>query len=169
MGAKIDYVGFLKEFDQRLKGYFESFGENICCKKGCSECCEKGDYPLTDIELEYLMQGYMKLPPAIKIKVQNNIKGMVKGGACPFLINKECSVYKYRPIICRVHGLAYFYKNERVKIPHCVESGKNFSKIYDKSGFAGTPLNVNLDTPHVLNGFYNEIRNLYDWISTNKN
>lgn len=164
MGAKIDYAGFLKEFDKRLKKYFESFGENICCKKGCSGCCEKGDYPLTDIELEYLMKGFSALSPSAKIEVQNNIKNMVKGGVCPFLINKGCSVYDYRPIICRVYGLAYFYTDKKVKIPYCVDEGKNFSKIYDKDGFSGTPLNVNLDTPHVLEGLYNEMRNMYDWL-----
>jgi Fe-S-cluster containining protein len=165
LGAKIDYADFIKEFDKRLQGYFDSFGTDICCTRGCSECCEKGDYPLTDIELEYLMQGFMKLEPGIKIRVQENIQNMVKGEACPFLINKECSVYPYRPIVCRVHGLAYFYKDEKVKLPYCVNNGKNFSKVYDKNdGFYGKPLNINLDTPHVLEGLYNEMRNLYDWL-----
>ena len=112
-----------------LQNYFKSFGENIYCRKGCSACCEKGDYPLTDIELEYLMQGYVNLEPESKIKVQNNIKNMVKGGVCPFLLNKECSIYPYRPIVCRVHGLAYFYKEDKVKLPYCANTGKNFSKI----------------------------------------
>ena len=166
LGEKIDYAEFLREFDKTLKGYFESFGVNIYCKKGCSACCEKGDYPLTDLELEYLMQGYTGLDSEMKIQVQNNIKNMVKGGACPFLVNGECTVYPYRPIICRVHGLAYFYKEDKVKIPHCANTGKNFSKVYNKDdGFYGKPLLVNLDTMHVLDGLYNEIRNLYDWLN----
>ncbi len=164
MGAKIDYEGFLKEFDKRLESYFKSFGDNICCKEGCSSCCEQGDYPLSDIELEYLMKGFVKLNPQIKVQIQNNIKDMKKGGICPFLVNNICSVYKYRPIVCRVHGLAYFYKDNKVKLPYCVNNGKNFSKVYDESGFSGIPLKVNLDTPHILDGFYNEIRNLYDWL-----
>lgn len=168
MGAKIDYAAFLKELDKKLEGYFKFFGENICCKCGCSDCCEKGDYPLSDIELEYLMQGFILLEPSTKIQVQNNIKNMEKGGKCPFLINKKCSVYPYRPIVCRVHGLAYFYKKEKVKLPYCVNNGKNFSKIYDKNdGFYGTPIKVNLDTPHILENTYNEIRNMYDWLKMN--
>ena len=169
MGAKIDYVVFLREFDKKLQEYFNSFGDNICCKRGCSECCEKGDYPLSDLELEYLMQGYTKLESDIKIQIQQNIKTMIKGEKCPFLINKECSVYDYRPIICRVHGLAYFYKDEKVKIPHCVHNNKNFSKVYNEDGFYGKPIPINLDTPHVLEGLYNEIRNLYDWFTKDSN
>ena len=165
LGEKIDYADFLEEFDKSLKEYFESFGKDICCKKGCSECCEKGDYPLSDIELEYLMQGYLNLTSEIKIKVQNNIKNIVKGGCCPFLVDKECSIYPYRPIVCRVHGLAYFYNKDKVKLPHCANTGKNFSKVYDKDdGFYGKPLSVNLDTMHVLDGLYSEIKNLDDWL-----
>lgn len=169
MGAKIDYAGFLKEFDIRLHEYFESFGDNICCKKGCAECCKKGDYPLSDIELEYLMQGFMQLEPEKKIRIQNNINNMIKGEVCPFLINDECSVYNYRPIVCRVHGLAYFYNGEKVKLPYCVNNGKNFSKVYDDEGFSGQPIRINLDTPHVLDGLYNDIRNLYDWLKGDNN
>lgn len=164
MGTKINYETFLKEFDLKLKDYFEQFGENICCHKGCSECCETGDYPMSDIELQYLMLGYAELTPEIKIIVQKNIADMKKGGACPFLINKGCSVYKYRPIICRVHGLAYYYNGEKVKIPHCANTGKNFSKIYKNGEFYGTPIKLNLDTYHILEGIYSDIKNLYDWI-----
>ena len=167
LGAKIDYEGFIKELDIRLKGYFESFGENIKCKKGCSECCEKGDYPLTDIELAYLMRGFMALEIGIKSKVQQNIKNMEKGGVCPFLINHECSIYPYRPIICRVHGLAYFYKDEKVKLPYCVVSGKNYSDVYKDGVFTSEPITANLETHYLLEGSYAEIKNMYDWFHSN--
>ena len=169
MGAKIDYEGFIKELDKRLRGYFESFGSSISCKRGCSECCERGDYPLTDIELAYLMRGYTELPPERRTIVQENIKNMVKGGVCPFLINKECSVYEHRPVICRVHGLAYFYKDKKVKIPYCVENGKNFSDVYTDETFNAQPINANLDTYHILEGFYSEMKNMYDWFHQDTN
>lgn len=168
MAPKIDYQKFLNDLDVRLKSYFEAFGTEIACKKGCSDCCEKGDYPLSDIELEYLMKGFMGLASSTKIEVQKNIKNMVKGGACPFLLNKQCSIYPYRPIVCRVHGLAYFYKDEKVKLPHCVEDGKNFAKLYKEDGFYGNPIKLNLDTTNILKGLYAEIRNLYDWLNDYK-
>ena len=166
MGAEIDYEGFIKELDIRLKGYFESFGDNIKCKRGCSDCCERGDYPLSDVELAYLMQGFTELDIHRKAEVKENIKNMVKGGVCPFLINKECSVYSHRPIICRVHGLAYFYKDKKVKIPYCVNNGKNFSDVCEGEIYTVQPINLNLDTYHILEGFYSEIKNMYDWFHT---
>ena len=57
----IDYSQFLKEFDSKLAKYFKQHQEFINCKIGCSQCCEKGDYPISELELNYIMQGYITL------------------------------------------------------------------------------------------------------------
>lgn len=161
------YIKFLKDFDLKLQNYFNQHKSHIHCKIGCSSCCETGDYPLSQLELEYLMQGYINLENKVKIKVQENIKKMEKGGCCPFLVEKKCSVYLYRPIICRVHGLAYLCKDNKVKVPYCVNDNKNYSDVYEKGGIRINPVTENLDTPNVLKDFdYGEIRNLFDWIKT---
>ena len=164
MGQKVIYTEFLNNLDSKLSAYFDEYKDFICCKAGCSECCEKGDYPLSDIELNYLMQGYIKLDFGTKKLVQNNINTLQKGGACPFLINKLCSVYEYRPIICRVHGLAYLCKDNTVKVPYCVNNGKNFTKVYKDGEFNSEPIKENLDTKTLLKDFSPVIKNLYDWI-----
>lgn len=146
MGSKID-------------NYFEAHKDYICCKAGCSECCEKGDYPITEEELKQLMLGYSKLDNASKIRVQENINKMENGGACPFLLDKLCSVYEYRPMVCRIHGLAYLTKNNVVKVPYCANSGKNYAKVYSNGEFKAEPIKENLDK------LLGETRNLYDWIN----
>lgn len=161
----MNYKDFLEELDKRLQEYFEFHKEHINCAIGCSFCCENGDYPLSAIELEYLMQGFMSLNNQDKIIVQNNIKNIVQGGACPFLIDKKCSVYPYRPIICRVHGLAYLCKDNTVKVPYCAKEGKNYTKVYADGEITINPIKENLDTSVLLKDFdYGEIRNLIDWI-----
>ena len=162
------YVDFLKEFDKKLGDYFKSHESFVCCKKGCSACCEKGDYPISELELRYLMLGYATLPFEYKKLVQDNFKSMSKGGKCPFLVNSKCSVYKYRPIICRVHGLAYLCKDNFVKLPYCVHAGMNYKDVYKDEQFLSEPISEQLDTANVLKDFdYGEIRNLYDWIAKN--
>ena len=161
----MNYKEFLDNFDKRLEFYFSAHKEHICCRKGCSLCCEAGDYPLSQIELEYIMQGFVKLQDETKIKIQNNIKNIKRGGACPFLIDKLCSIYPYRPIICRVHGLAYLCKDETVKTPYCTSVGKNYSKVYQNGEITINPVLENLDTNEVLKHFESgEIRNLADWL-----
>ena len=113
------------------------------------------------------MQGYIALDNNQKQLVQQQIKTMKKGGACPFLINKKCSVYKYRPIICRVHGLAYLYKENNVKVPFCVHAEKNYSKVYKDGEIIINPIAENLDTQNLIRDLkYQDFRNLYDWIKS---
>lgn len=165
----MDYPKFLKEFDKKLENYFNSQASYIHCQKGCANCCKNGDYPMSDIELKYLMIGYEKLSLETKSTIQKNINSMAKGKACPFLINEECSVYEYRPIVCRVHGLAYICKDNIVKLPYCRKEGKNFSQLYEGGMFLGTPINENLETSYILKDLdYTEIRSLYDWYNISK-
>lgn len=161
----MNYIEFLENLDKKLGEYFNTHKKFIHCKLGCSACCEKGDYPLSKIELEYLMQGYISLNNETKVQVQNNIKKIETGGACPFLINKKCSIYPYRPIICRVHGLAYICKDNTVKLPFCVNNGKNYADVYENGEITINPVLDNLDTQNVLKDFdFGEIRNLVDWL-----
>ncbi len=142
----------------KIEDYFEEHKEFICCKAGCSACCEKGDYPVTEEELKVLMTGYSNLNNESKIRVQENIKTMERGGACPFLLDKLCSIYPYRPMICRIYGLAYLAKNNIVKVPYCVNEGKNYSQVYSNGEFLGEPIKENLDLR------LGQTRNLYDWL-----
>lgn len=162
----INYQKFLEDFDCRLKEYFKRDSGFIHCKAGCSACCETGDYPVSQLELEYLMQGFASLDNTLKREVQENIKTIQRGGKCPFLIDKKCSIYAYRPIICRVHGLAYLCRQNTVKVPYCVNEGKNYSTVYNSGEITINPIPENLDTPNVLKEFkYGEIRNLFDWVN----
>ena len=149
-----------------MNEYFKLHKEHIFCSIGCSSCCENGDYPLSQTELEYLMQGFAGLQDETKRTVQNNIKNIKKGGVCPFLINNKCSVYLYRPIICRVHGLAYICRDKVVKVPFCANERKNYSKVYKNGEIEINPIKENLDTIY-LSEKYNlgEVRNLVDWIN----
>ena len=142
----------------KIEDYFEAHKEFICCRAGCSSCCEKGDYPIAKEELKQIMLGYSALDNESKIRIQNNIKTMRRGGACPFLLDKLCSIYPYRPTICRIHGLAYITKNNVVKVPYCANEGKNYANIYSNGEFFGEPIKENLDLR------LGETRNLYDWL-----
>ena len=159
------YQYFLSKLDAQLESYFKNQAEYVCCKRGCSACCEKGDYPVSELELKYLMQGFSSLDNELKKIVQNNFSNMEKGGQCPFLIKSNCSIYPYRPIICRVHGLAYLYKDKLVKVPYCANNELNYKEVYKNGEFLSEPIQENLDTQNLLKDFdYGEIRNLYDWL-----
>ena len=159
------YKEFLDSLDKRLEKYFELHKEHINCCLGCSSCCETVDYPISQIELEYLMQGFEHLSNKEKATVQNRIKNIAKSETCPFLIDKKCSVYPYRPLVCRVHGLAYICHDEVVKVPYCASKGKNYSEVYKDGEIEINPIKENLDTKNLLKDFdFGEIRKFIDWI-----
>ena len=163
----MNYIEFLEQLDLRLEAYFNLHKEYVLCKKGCSLCCECGDYPISQIEFEYLMKGYIELDDASKQIVRQNINDIKKGEICPFLFDNKCLVYEYRPVICRVHGLAYMGVNS-VIVPYCAENGLNYSTVYNDKTLCVNPVPVNLDTPSLLQGIeYGEIRTMFDWFKNN--
>lgn len=161
------YLELINKLDLQLKEFFEAQADYIKCKEGCSFCCENGDYPISEIELRFLMLGYAQLDNSVKKQVQKNIAQIKKGEACPFLVQKKCSLYFYRPIICRVHGLAYFYSEKKAKVPYCANLGLNYSNVYNEGELLVEPISENLDSQNILKDLeYGEIRNLYDWIKS---
>lgn len=181
-----NYEKFLSDFDEVLLLLKNQQKKYIHCKKGCSICCEKGNYPFSQTEFAYLTEGFINLPNEKKIIVQKNIKELLKEKEnsnneifehkCPFLIDKECSVYKYRGIICRTFGICYYDDfSKYVRLPQCVYDGLNYSEFFDKENNVLKIKNVpkiNLRIDRVLNSElaqkYNikceEIRPMLDWL-----
>ena len=143
----LGYKIYLEIIEKRmLNKYFENQKPYLCCKKGCSYCCEKGEFPTTEIEMQYLYYGFMFLSDDVKKNIHEKItklKELKKQHSvekellyeCPFLINNACCLYEYRPIICRTHGLMFFLTdkngNLHKKIPYCVNLGLNYANVYD--------------------------------------
>ena len=137
------YKRYLNTISDILNNYFENQKEYICCQKGCAHCCERGQYPISQLEFNYLLLGFFKLDmkeqqsvikriQALKeeySKCENKEKFMYR---CPFLSeNKICTVYEFRALICRVFGLFTLHESGTMSIPFCHSVGLNYSKVYD--------------------------------------
>jgi len=159
------YEKFLKDFDAVMADLVKQQSRYLKCKKGCSMCCEIGDYPFSHLEFSYLTQGYINLPNDKKRIIQQNIKKLLKEKEefkgkrfehkCPFLIDNECSVYPYRGIVCRGFGVAYYDDvKDCVKLPECVHHGLNYSEFYNEESHTlsiNNVVNINLRIDRVLN------------------
>ena len=172
------YESFLSDLDKKLNKYFKEQSENICCKQGCSGCCEVGDYPFTQQEMMYLMEGFKNLPYDTKVLVKENLMAIKKNRVsmhlfykCPFLINNECSVYKYRGITCRTFGLAYMREDGMVSVPECVHDNLCYSKVYENDELSTEPVKEDLSLLKITEGDlakkynleFGESRSLIDW------
>ncbi len=171
------YGQYLQVIDEKITNFFESQKDYIFCKEGCSACCEIGEYPYTLREIQYLLLGFHQLSTELKIEILEKINEIKKARdlhkesgsnepfvyACPFLINKKCSVYEFRGLICRTYGLAFYDKNKRLWIPQCADEGLNYAAVYDKekdilstkmwekTGLKTKPVAFNLGREFLLN------------------
>lgn len=141
-----NYENYLEIIGISLKNFFTQQSPYIFCKEGCSICCETGEYPFSQLEFQYAMMGYNTLGEdeknIIKEKVEKILQQKKESTEqvfmheCPFLINKKCSIYKYRGIICRNYGLMHYETDEnnelKYKIPYCVHHNLNYSNVFDK-------------------------------------
>lgn len=178
------YEKFLEEFDTALTKYFELHKQYIKCKKGCTDCCMKGEYPYSRLEAEYLMQGFVNLPKDIKDDIRRNIiilkdqklqnKEPRFNYTCPFLVNSECALYTHRGIVCRTYGLACLQTDGTVKLPNCTSMGLNYSEFYNaktKEVTLPNPIKQDLKIDNCLRSSLaekfelecGEIRPLIDW------
>jgi len=86
---------------------------------GCQEnCCRSRFYHHTLLEYFYLLEGVSQFRPARRLSVRQSaanvlqedlvdINGSRNRPMCPLILEGRCSVYPYRPMICRLHGIPH--------------------------------------------------------------
>lgn len=188
------YKSYLRVIDEKLFNIRKAQAPYIFCKTGCSTCCTQGQYPYSEVEFLYLMEGFNLLSDSIKDEISKKIdaikleekqfEGEKFTYDCPFLINNMCSVYEHRGLICRVFGVPWFDDSGKIIIPACVYDGLNYSSVYDhktgcfltelyeKTGFVTEPLAYNLSMKTLLNNdgteylglVFGKQKSLIDWL-----
>ncbi len=93
---------------KKLCAYCDSFfvamekihAQDMKCAKGCSICCE-----LTSVSM---LEAYVIADEMEKVSEKQcdtvPTNRQLGYGKCVMLKNNECSIYRFRPIICRTHG-----------------------------------------------------------------
>ncbi len=143
---------FYSELDEELSKI------NTVCLKGCSYCCYHPIY-VTQLEGSYVedhlitniglslfetIQGqwlewynkcerrnlFFNYPEFhIKERIDRDNKYYMSDIKCPFLINRECTIYDVRPIICRT----YFVKKNPEYCKSRLEPDKEALDIFSKA------------------------------------
>ena len=77
--------------------YIKAVAPHAACKKGCSFCCYV-PVEITQVEARYIASETGKN----LIELTENKTKKRDGSPCPFLNNGVCSIYRVRPLACRV-------------------------------------------------------------------
>ena len=141
---------------ERLKEIYDSLPK-LDCKQKCQDSCSYVWASKFELQLikkilreqkkEYKPFKTLKTATYLKHKREGTLANLVHNCRCPYLNEKGlCSIYKFRPLICRLWGLT-----ERMKCPFgCVPerwlSEEEFRKImielYEEMGKGIIPLGL---------------------------
>jgi uncharacterized protein len=114
------YFTLRKRIDRFSSSVRSRYGEEFTCHPGCAECCEAG---LTVVIVEAVVIGESLGIEENRIFLQAGQPALQSEGKCAFLDNRDfCKIYGAHPLICRTHGLALKYPEQK-QIEHCT---KNF-------------------------------------------
>jgi Fe-S-cluster containining protein len=102
-----EYRLFLAEVDELCAEVAAQHMQHINCRKGCSGCCT--DITVLPVEWSSIRDGLIERVGFSWPRAQGASTG---GHACPFLVDRTCSIYPLRPLICRTHGLPLVYRVE---------------------------------------------------------
>ena len=99
------YIKLLKKIDEQLRQLAD-----CRCPPQCDQCC-RITFSLFPVEAYYLWEAFCRMPSAMKDQVRKQL-ARDQTHQCPFLIDRKCTVYLFRPVICRSHGYPFFRRQE---------------------------------------------------------
>ncbi|MCG6187812.1 YkgJ family cysteine cluster protein [Maribellus maritimus] len=101
---KDNYNKLRKEIDSISAKLENEHKKHLSCKSGCDLCCM--DYSIFPIEF-FSILGELKKENFQPDTLEKN----KSKNECIFLKEHRCTIYPFRPIICRTHGLPLLYAN----------------------------------------------------------
>jgi Fe-S-cluster containining protein len=115
-----EYKTIIHSMDE---GYITAAAANGFACEGCQEsCCETRFYHHTYLEFYLLEEGLQSLPQSQYDHIRNLAIEVCRKAEtcdrqkrpyrimCPLSSAGRCSLYPYRPMICRLHGIAHELK-----------------------------------------------------------
>jgi Fe-S-cluster containining protein len=144
------YTQMEKAYDELAEHYSFSCG-------GCGQnCCTQRFYHYTFAEYVYLHEGLRSAAPELAAKILHNAGrvtdsytkelqiGEILPLMCPVNSDGMCTLYEYRPMICRLHGLPHKFTRPDGTVfngggCHRFEADKKADRLLDRT-FAYTEL-----------------------------
>ncbi len=120
------YLDVAREVDHEFTRARRLHGNRIHCRQGCTDCCHH-IFQISEVEAAYVSTGFRGLPDQQREKLSQNAKAHLRARdsimqehgyieawgnlprpetrlACPALVDGLCSIYEFRPLICRKFG-----------------------------------------------------------------
>lgn len=118
-----NYIEFILRLDGLCEGLYAKLKDSMQCNKRCTMCCISG-ISVLPVEAYYIAENMARgLPGGSEPSGEIN-------GKCVFLHDGLCSIYPFRPVLCRTQGFPLLYGSE----PHN-ENEHNYELSYCELNF----------------------------------
>ena len=88
--------------DSKVEEDLAARGLTPACHEGCHACCLKPTVPITELELVGISWYASEvLEGDLRATVKKRLIEHVTRLECPFLVDRKCSIYPVRPVVCR--------------------------------------------------------------------
>ena len=125
----LNYRRLVVRVDRILGRIQRKYGRHIACHRGCGCGCR--NISIFPVEALSLAEALQTLSEALLAKFQKRAAS-ISFWDCPLLEDRACSLYAFRPLICRTHGfpLQTIYKGQP-SIGFCRHNFKEMTAIPD--------------------------------------
>ena len=126
-GCLTDYDRLVARVDAVVLRIRRKYDAQIACHKGCACGCR--NLSVMPIEALSLSGAVQDLPEGLRSKILKHAS-TASFWDCPVLEDGACSLYAYRPIICRTHGYPLLtYYQGKPSVGYCRHNFKNIPSI----------------------------------------
>jgi Fe-S-cluster containining protein len=111
------YERLIAEVDQSGVDLAAHYRAHVACRAGCCSCC-RHDLSVFEVEADAVRRAVLGLPEAHRARIveqakrTRELKELGRRANCPLLVDSRCSIYRFRPIICRTQGLPLLITKE---------------------------------------------------------
>lgn len=103
-------------------------GAMITCHAGCDTCCHRR-FSITGVEADALQRHLDALGAAEREALRARARSGDPSRCAALGDDGRCGVYAARPIICRTHGLALRFRDDRRHLPMLDACPKNYTDV----------------------------------------
>jgi Fe-S-cluster containining protein len=122
----------LTELWQKVDAFFArahaAHGASITCHAGCDACCHRR-FSITGVEADALQRHLDTLGAVEREALRARARSGDPSRCAALRDDGRCGVYAARPIICRTHGLALRFQDDRRRLPMLDACPKNYVDV----------------------------------------
>ncbi len=147
------YLQLCREVEDEFARNRRLYRGRIHCRPGCSDCCHQ-IFQITEIESGYITQGVRQMSTEARRRLvararpyQEERRRLVASQgepeawgslpppgtrlACPALEDGVCTIYPYRPLICRKFGIPLYNPDKPGRVYACELNFQNGEEVRD--------------------------------------